>query len=62
MIWFVKSGLLLTTLTHSLRIMQTPFWAAEQNRMYQRVLQDKLEFPDGMMFEAMDLLRGVSTN
>lgn len=28
--------------------------------MYRRVLEDKLEFPGGMMFEAMDLLRGVS--
>jgi hypothetical protein len=30
--------------------------------MYQRVLEDQLEFPDGMMLEATDLLRGVSIN
>lgn len=40
--------------------MQTPFWDSDQNKMYRRVLEDKLVFPDGMMFEAMDLLRGVS--
>lgn len=28
--------------------------------MYRRVLEDKLAFPEDMMFEAMDLLRGVS--
>jgi hypothetical protein len=46
---FAKSG-----------IAQTPFWASDQNKMYRRVLEDKLEFPADMTFEAMDLLRGVS--
>ncbi|RIA87268.1 kinase-like domain-containing protein, partial [Glomus cerebriforme] len=49
----------LGTLLYEMMTGITPFWAADQNKMYQRVLEDKLEFPDGMMYEATDLLRGL---
>jgi serine/threonine protein kinase len=49
----------LGTLLYEMMTGITPFWAADQNKMYRRVLEDKLEFPNDMLFEAMDLLRGL---
>ncbi|CAG8511367.1 1372_t:CDS:2 [Acaulospora morrowiae] len=49
----------LGTLMYEMMTGITPFWAEDQNRMYQRVLEDELEFPDGMLQEAMSLLHGL---
>ncbi|GBB84120.1 hypothetical protein RclHR1_10760002 [Rhizophagus clarus] len=49
----------LGTLLYEMMTGITPFWDSDQNKMYRRVLEDRLLFPDGMMFEAMDLLRGL---
>ncbi|CAG8473268.1 5101_t:CDS:2 [Funneliformis mosseae] len=49
----------LGTLLYEMMTGITPFWSDDQNMMYQRVLEDELIFPDGMMFESMDVLRGL---
>ncbi|CAG8601002.1 10118_t:CDS:2, partial [Scutellospora calospora] len=48
----------LGTLIYEMMSGITPFWANDQNRMYQRVLEDELEFPDDIMYDAISLLRG----
>ncbi|CAG8842348.1 36138_t:CDS:2, partial [Racocetra persica] len=48
----------LGTLIYEMMFGITPFWADDQNRMYQRVLEDELEFPDDIMYDAISLLRG----
>ncbi|CAG8636546.1 14570_t:CDS:2 [Rhizophagus irregularis] len=49
----------LGTLLYEMMTGVTPYWDSDQNKMYRRVLEDKLAFPEDMMFEAMDLLRGL---
>ncbi|CAG8454128.1 198_t:CDS:2 [Cetraspora pellucida] len=49
----------LGTLIYEMMFGITPFWADDQNRMYQRVLEDELEFPDDIMYDAISLLRGL---
>ncbi|CAI2163432.1 3495_t:CDS:2 [Funneliformis geosporum] len=49
----------LGTLLYEMMTGITPFWAEDQNRMYQRVLEDELIFPDDMTFESIDILRGL---
>ncbi|KAF0552764.1 kinase-like protein [Gigaspora margarita] len=49
----------LGTLIYEMMFGITPFWADDQNRMYQRVLEDELEFPDEIMYDAISLLRGL---
>ncbi|CAG8501211.1 6054_t:CDS:2 [Diversispora eburnea] len=49
----------LGTLLYEMMTGITPFWAEDQNRMYHRVLEDELEFPEGMSPEAMSLLQGL---
>lgn len=44
------------TLVFEMLVGVTPFWADNQAKMYQRVLEDKLEFPDQMSLDAKNLL------
>ncbi|KAI9140151.1 kinase-like domain-containing protein [Paraphysoderma sedebokerense] len=47
------------TLVYEMLTGITPFWADNHAQMYQRVLEDELEFPDDMPLEARDLLSGL---